>query len=108
MRVNLNEEFSISKIVIGCMRMNQWELSIDETVEFIEWCIENGITTFDHANIYGGNHINEYLFGEALKVKPELREKIEIITKCNICVANDENPNINTRYFDTSREYIVD
>jgi len=106
-RVNLHGDFSISKLVIGCMRMQDWHLSVEQRVEFIEWCIEQGMTTFDHADIYGGSHRNEALFGEALQLKPELREKIEIITKCAICVPNEENPTIKTRYFNTDHEYIV-
>jgi predicted oxidoreductase len=87
--------------------MNEWNFSIEQSVEFVEWCIEQGITTFDHADIYGGNHHNEALFGEVLKMKPQLRNEMEIITKCSICVRNDENPNIKTRYFNTDREYII-
>lgn len=107
MKVNLHDKFSISKLVIGCMRMNEWKLNVEQRVEFIEWCIEQGITTFDHADIYGGSHNNEALFGEALQAKPELREKIEIITKCTICVSGGENPNVRTRYFNTDKEYIL-
>lgn len=107
MKVNLHDKFSISKLVIGCMRMNEWKLNVEQRVEFIEWCIEQGITTFDHADIYGGSHNNEALFGEALQAKPELREKIEIITKCTICVPGGENPNVRTRYFNTDKEYIL-
>lgn len=86
--------------------MHEWGLNLQQRTDFVEWCIDQGITTFDHADIYGGNHHNEALFGEVLQMKPELREKIEIITKCSICVPNDENPNIKTRYFNTDRDYI--
>ncbi|OIJ15126.1 hypothetical protein BKP37_06820 [Anaerobacillus alkalilacustris] len=106
LKVYLHGNFSISKIVIGCMRMHEWGLNLQQRTDFVEWCIDQGITTFDHADIYGGNHHNEALFGEVLQMKPELREKIEIITKCSICVPNDENPNIKTRYFNTDRDYI--
>ncbi|AIQ65677.1 hypothetical protein PSTEL_23770 [Paenibacillus stellifer] len=107
MRVQLNKQLSISKIVIGCMRMNDWKLSTMEIVQFIEWCVERGITTFDHADIYGGDHRNEELFGEALRMQPSLREKIQIVTKCDICVPNDKNPGIKTRFFNTDKQYIL-
>ncbi|WP_179037610.1 aldo/keto reductase [Paenibacillus sp. URB8-2] len=107
MKIQLNEQLSISKLVIGCMRMNDWNLSVEQAVEFIEWCIERGITTFDHADIYGGDHRNEALFGEALKLEPSLREKIEIVTKCAISVPNARNPHIKTRFFNTDKEYIL-
>ncbi|MFD1776950.1 aldo/keto reductase [Paenibacillus rhizophilus] len=107
MKIQLNEQLSISKLVIGCMRMNDWNLSAEQAVEFIEWCIERGITTFDHADIYGGDHRNEALFGESLQLKPSLREKIEIVTKCAISVPNARNPHIKTRFFNTDKEYIL-
>ncbi|MBY9079799.1 aldo/keto reductase [Paenibacillus sp. HN-1] len=107
MKVHLNKQLSISKLVIGCMRMSDWKLSTAEMVQFIEWCLERGITTFDHADIYGGEHKNEELFGEALHMQPSLREKIQIITKCDICVPNAKNPGINTRFFNTDKEYIL-
>jgi len=89
------------------MRLHEWGFSLEQRIEFVEWCIDQGITTFDHADIYGGNHHNESLFGEVLQMKPELREKIEIITKCSMCVSNDENPDIKTRYFNTNSDYII-
>lgn len=107
MRVQLNEECSISKLVIGCMRMNDWNLDAGQAADWIRWCLDLGITTFDHADIYGGDHRNETLFGEALRMDPSLREKIEIVTKCDICVPNARNPHIKTRYFNTDKEYIL-
>lgn len=105
MKIKLYDDFSVSKLVIGCMRMNKWNLTVEQRIEFVEWCIEQGITTFDHADIYGGNHHNEELFGEVLQKKPEIREKMELITKCSICVPNEAS--IKTRYFNTDREYIL-
>ncbi|MDT3425327.1 putative oxidoreductase [Paenibacillus forsythiae] len=107
LNIQLNGELSISKLVIGCMRMNDWKLSTEQVVEFIEWCIERGITTFDHADIYGGDHRNESQFGEALKLKPSLRENIQIVTKCDICVPNAKHPEIKTRFFNTDQAYVL-
>ncbi|KWX86661.1 hypothetical protein AMQ83_17670 [Paenibacillus riograndensis] len=107
LRVQLNDQLSISKLVIGCMRMNDWNVDAGQVAEFISWCINLGITTFDHADIYGDDHRNEKLFGEALRIDPSLRKKIEIVTKCNICVPNARNPHIKTRYFNTDKEYIL-
>ncbi|AIQ15126.1 hypothetical protein PDUR_27110 [Paenibacillus durus] len=107
LKIQLNEQLSISKLVVGCMRMNDWKLSVKQVVEFIEWCIERGITTFDHADIYGGDHRNEALFGEALQLEPTLREKIQIVTKCDICVPNAKNPNVKTRFFNTDKQYVL-
>ncbi|MCM2535107.1 aldo/keto reductase [Neobacillus pocheonensis] len=85
MKVNLQDNFSISKLVIGCMRLNEWNFNVEQRIEFVEWCIEQGITTFDHADIYGGNHHNEELFGEVLQIKPQLRKNRNYYKMFNMC-----------------------
>ena len=52
-----------------------------ETLDLIKYVMEKGITTFDHADIYG-SYTCEALFGEALALEPSMREKMEIVTKC--------------------------
>ena len=52
-------------------------------LSFIEDYMDMGITTFDRADIYGA-YTCEGLFGEALQLKPSLRENMQIITKCGI------------------------
>jgi predicted oxidoreductase len=49
-RVNLNKNVSVSRIVQGLWRLNDWNWTIDETVKFIESCIARGVTTFDAAD----------------------------------------------------------
>jgi len=49
----------------------------------IEACLEQGITSFDQADIYGG-YCCEALLGNTLKAAPELRAQMEIVTKCDI------------------------
>lgn len=51
--------------------------------EKIDACLAQGITTFDHADIYGGYRC-EAAFGAALAEAPGLRDRIEIVTKCGI------------------------
>ena len=53
----------MSRIVAGCWRMADWSLSVPERVRWIERCLELGITTFDHAYLYG-HYAVEGLFGE--------------------------------------------
>ena len=67
-------EISVSRIVAGAWRMRSWAWSVEERVRFIERCLELGVTTFDHADIYG-NYGGESLFGEALVHSPALRER---------------------------------
>ena len=45
---------TLSRIVAGAWRMGDWNFSVAERVRWIEGCLDLGITTFDHADIYGG------------------------------------------------------
>ncbi|KUP07870.1 oxidoreductase [Bacillus coahuilensis p1.1.43] len=105
-RIQLTEDLSFSRIVHGLWRLADWNYSPEQTVELIEFCLENGITTFDHADLYGG-YTCEGLFGEALKLKPELREKMEIVTKCGIVIPSDERPTHKTHHYNTTKEHIL-
>ena len=60
----------VSRIIPGPMRLNEWGLSTAELVSWIEACHDMGLTTFDHADIYG-NYTCEEVFGRALHAKPD-------------------------------------
>jgi len=70
----------LSTLIAGFWRLASWKQSPQETLRFIERCVELGITTMDHAMVYR----SEAPFGNALALKPELRDKIEIVTKFGI------------------------
>ena len=72
----------------------------------IEACLEAGITTFDHADIYG-DYGCEQAFGSVLTEAPELREKMEIVTKCGIKLISGKRPDHKIKSYDTSREHII-
>jgi len=95
----------LSPLVAGMMRLHDWNLSLPDQIEFVEFCIEQGITSFDHADIYGG-YQNEALFGEILKERPDLREKIELISKCGICLTTENRPENRIKHYNTTAEYI--
>lgn len=82
-RVQMAETLEFSRIIQGFWRLAEWNMTKQELLSFIEDCMDMGITTFDHADIYGG-YTCEGLFGEALQLKPSLRENMQIITKCGI------------------------
>lgn len=105
-KVQLSENLILSKIVHGWWRAESWGNTPSENLALIEKCIELGITSFDHADIYGGG-ICEELFGQALSLKPELREKIQIITKCGIRFIHPNMPKNDGHYYDTSYEHII-
>ncbi|WP_404431783.1 aldo/keto reductase family oxidoreductase [Sutcliffiella horikoshii] len=105
-RIQLAEDVSLSRIVHGMWRLNDWGYSKEEVVEFIEQCLDLGVTSFDHADIYG-NYTVEEQFGQALDLKPSLRDKIEIVTKCGIKLISSNRPDHNIKYYDTSKEHII-
>ena len=62
---------ALSPVVAGCWRLAEWGWSAPERLRWIEQCLERGVTTFDHADIYGGYSV-EALFGEALALGPQI------------------------------------
>jgi predicted oxidoreductase len=96
----------LSRIVAGMMRLNEWQLSIDELVRWIEACLEMGITTFDHADIYGSYTV-EALFGAALARQPGLRDRLQLVTKCGIALLSPNRPNHRVKHYNTTRRHIV-
>ncbi|WP_026688808.1 aldo/keto reductase [Alteribacter aurantiacus] len=105
-RITLTKDISFSRIVHGAWRLNDWNYTTDQTIELIEHCISKGITTFDHADIYG-SYTCEALFGRALEAKPELREKMELVTKCGIVLESPNRPAHKSHHYNTSKEHIL-
>lgn len=80
-----------SRFVMGYWRLMDWNMSSRQLASFIEAHLDLGVTTVDHADIYGGYQC-EAAFGEALKQVPHLRQRMEIVTKCGIATtARSEN-----------------
>ncbi len=96
----------ISPIVAGMWRLCDWQYSTDELLRFIESCIDLGVTTFDHADIYG-DYSCEELFGKALAKSPALRDKMQLLSKCDITLVSDKRPEHSIHGYDTSKEHIL-
>ena len=105
-RVELSEDLSFSRIIHGLWRLSEWDMSNEEVLLLIENCLNAGITTFDHADIYG-NYTCEKKFGDALALKPELRKEMEIVTKCGIKLVSNNRPQHSVKSYDTSKEHII-
>lgn len=105
-RIQMTEDLSFSRIIHGLWRLADWNQSKEDTLSLIQHNIENGITTFDHADIYG-SYTCEALFGEALNLQPSLREKMEIVTKCGIVLPSDNRPEHKTHHYNTSQKHIL-
>ena len=98
---------SFSKIIAGTMTWGSWGKQLSKTgkIDLIHHCLEAGITTFDHADIYGG-YTNEADFGRAFTESGVSRENVQFISKCGIqyvCEARDNK----IKHYDYSRDYII-
>ncbi len=79
-----------SEVVQGYWRMGDWNRSAQEHLSFLKQHVEIGVTTVDHAHVYGDNPSCEELFGQALALDPSIRNQIEIVSKCGIELVSDE------------------
>ncbi len=95
---------TFSRIIAGAWR---WHTVSREMLErLIRTSLDLGITTFDHADIYG-DHGNEKIFGDVLRQQPALREKMQLITKFGINFPSSHRPDTRVKHYDTSKEHIV-
>jgi len=96
----------LSRLVYGLWRLgDDTDTSAAHVQAKIESCLAQGITSFDQADIYG-DYTSEKLFGNALKAAPSLRDRIEIITKCDIMLVSNQYPERRVKYYDTSRAHL--
>ncbi len=101
-----NKEY-YSKIIAGTMTWGSWgkQFSKAEMTEMIRYCVDLGITTFDHADIYG-DYNNEAAFGNAFAASGVKREEVQLITKCGIQFDTKDRPN-RVKHYNYSAEYII-
>lgn len=97
----------LSRVIAGVMNWGQWGANLNKqgTVKLMEQCVEIGVTSFDHADIYG-SHTTEGEFGQAFIDSTLDREKIQLITKCGICFPSDVFPNFTIKSYNTTKEHI--
>lgn len=97
-----------SRIIAGAMKWGIWGASLNtsELSNLISKCYEIGVTTFDHADIYGG-HTTEKEWGNAYAKTNIGRDSIQIISKCGIMMPSSERPNLKTKHYDVSKQHII-
>lgn len=106
-RLKLGSDLEVSRLVYGLWRLgDDSDTSPAHVQRKIEACLAQGITTMDHADIYGG-YTGEALFGGALKAAPHLRDRIEIVTKCGIIAPMGRHAGACVKHYDTSRAHIM-
>jgi predicted oxidoreductase len=106
-RVALSDSLELSRMIYGMWRLkDDADISATHVQAKIEACLEQGITSFDQADIYGG-YSCEAVLGNTLKQAPALREQMEIITKCNIVAPVGIHADKRLKYYDSSEKYIT-
>ena len=73
-----------SPMIQGYWRMADWGMTTQQQLTFVKQHIELGVTTVDHAPVYGPESACERMFGEVLAVDRSLRDQIQIVSKCGI------------------------
>jgi predicted oxidoreductase len=107
-RIKISSEGpEFSRTAHGLWRLKDWDKSPAEIQEMIHSCLQLGITTFDHADIYGDYNC-ESLFGAALAESSVRREDIELVTKCGIKLVSKNRPETSIKHYDTSASHIID
>ncbi|WP_288071524.1 aldo/keto reductase [Hydrotalea sp.] len=99
---------TIKAPIAGCMRWGKWgaDFSFTDYSNVIEACIEAGITSFDHADIYG-DYTTEAAFGKVLQSQSSIRTKIQIITKCGIILPNPQSGIDAIKTYNTTARHII-
>lgn len=95
---------ALSTVIAGLWRIADWNLDVAARVRWIEQALELGITSFDHADIYG-DYRAEALFGEALKAAPALRGRMQLVSKCGIRLRSADRP-YRVNHYDTCATYV--
>lgn len=103
-----NHDFDLGDFAYGTWRILDEDLEPipQDLVERFETCLELGITAFDTAEIYGGYRVEAEL-GQAIKLRPDLREKMVIVTKAGIDVPSDQKPHANVAQYNATKENLV-
>ncbi len=96
----------LSRLVQGYWRMNDWHRSTAEHLDFLKAHVDLGITTVDHADLYGDYSV-EARFGEVLALDPALRDTLQLVTKCGIQLISEKAPERRTKHYDTGPGHLV-
>ncbi|MDG2475083.1 MAG: aldo/keto reductase [Paracoccaceae bacterium] len=106
-RVHFSKNISFSRIIYGMWRLTEdGNISVEHITKKISLCLDQGITTFDQADIYGDYSAEETL-GNAIAADKAIRNKMEIITKCDIVAPCGKFAAEPLKYYNTSKEHIT-
>src|SRR5262245_35610860 len=96
----------VSPAIYGFYRWNEVTGDAAPTLEkIVNLCLELGINTFDHADMYGDYQIEE-LFGKLISRKSFKREDIVLFTKCGLVTPHASLPDVRVKHYNTSAAHI--
>ncbi len=100
-------EQNFSRIIQGCMTWGIWgkNFNTSEMSKRISENVDLGVTTFDHADIYG-NYTTEEAFGQAFRQSQISRDKIQLISKCGIQLINEKRDSY-VKHYNYDSSYII-
>lgn len=105
-RPNIVDVLRRGSLMLGTMRLTDAGVTSPEAVaDLIQTAVELGITTLDLADIYGG-YTTERIVGDALRLRPELRDEIHLVSKCGIVAPVGRHGSARVKHYDTSRHHI--
>lgn len=106
-RIEIPGGVKLSRIVYGMWRIgDDTDTSTAHVRAKIDACLEQGITTLDQADIYGG-YTAEAILGDCLKENKDLRDQIEIVTKCDIVASAGRYSDARVKHYDTTPAHIA-
>lgn len=96
-----------STMIAGTMNWGKWGRNFNKAAiqQVIETFITEKITTFDHADIYGG-YTTEADFGNAWSAMNIDRNQVQFITKCGIKMVCEER-DYSVKHYDYSKKHII-
>jgi predicted oxidoreductase len=93
----------VSEAIYGFWRWtDEGSVTTSNIEKTINLCLDLGINTFDHADVYGEFTIEEH-FGKIIRNKSFKREDIVLFSKCGIRTSESGK----LKYYDTSRDHII-
>lgn len=92
--------------IYGFYRWNEVENASQTMEKVVNLCLELGINTFDHADIYG-NYKCEELFGELINKRSFKREDIVLFSECGVRLPDSSQPDVRVKHYDTSRQHVL-
>ncbi|ELI6434308.1 aldo/keto reductase [Aeromonas salmonicida] len=95
---------TFSRLIMGYWRLMEWQLSPAALLDLMKYHLDLGVTTIDHADIYGGYQC-EAAFGNALRLEPSLRDRMEIVSKCGIALTAKPEHALN--HYNTGKAHII-